>query len=76
LRPGQVFRVTLQWVDAATNETGYRVYRDGVVLATLPAKHPSYTDSPPMGGPYTYAVEAISAGTPRRRVTVQSQACQ
>jgi len=74
--PGQVFRVTLQWVDAATNETGYRVYRDGVVLATLPANTTSYTDSPPMGGPYTYAVEAISAEAASMQLTVQSQACQ
>lgn len=74
--PGQVFRVTLQWVDAATNETGYRVYRDGALLATLPATANSFTDSPPMGRPYTFAVEAISADAASTQATVQSQACQ
>jgi hypothetical protein len=64
------------WVDAAANETGYRVYRDGVVLTTLPANSTSYTDSPPLGGPYTYAVEAITADAASDQATVQSQACQ
>jgi len=73
---GQMFRVTLQWVDAATNETGYRVYRDGVLLATLPANTTTFTDSPPLGGPYTYAVESITADAASEQVSVQTQACQ
>jgi hypothetical protein len=73
---GQMFRLTLQWVDAATDETGYRIYRDGVLLATLPANSTSYTDSPPLGGPYSYAVEAINADAASEQVTVQSQVCQ
>jgi hypothetical protein len=71
-----MFQLTLQWVDAADNETGYRVYRDGVLLATLSANSTSYTDSPPLGGPYEYAVETISADAASAQVSVQSQACQ
>jgi CSLREA domain-containing protein len=74
--PGQVFRVTLQWADAANNETGYRVYREGSVLATLPANTTTYTDSPPFGGPYTYSVEAVSVDGASAQATVQSHACQ
>ena len=36
---------TMSWTDRATNETGYRVYRDGELLAELPANSTSYTDS-------------------------------
>jgi hypothetical protein len=68
--------VTLQWADAANNETGYRVYREGSVLATLPANTTTYTDSPPFGGPYTYAVEAVSVDGASAQATVQSHACQ
>ena len=37
--------VNLSWIDNASNETGYRVSRDGVVIATLGANASSYTDT-------------------------------
>jgi hypothetical protein len=73
---GQMYRVMLQWVDVATDETGYRVYRDGTVIATLPANSTSYTDNPPLGGPYTYAVEAFNANAVSDQATVQAEACR
>lgn len=43
--------------------TGYNVYRDGLLLATVPATASSYTDeNPPVGGTNTYGVSALYAG--------------
>jgi hypothetical protein len=50
----------LGWGDAADNEDGYRVYRNGGLLASLGPGATSYTDNPPQGGPYTYRVEAFN----------------
>jgi uncharacterized protein YraI len=55
---GTTYSVTLSWDDAADNEDGYRVYRNGSLLASLGAGATTYTDSPPQGGPYNYTVEA------------------
>jgi hypothetical protein len=57
---GSTYTVTLAWGDTANNETGYRVYRDTNLIATLGANATSYTDSPLTGGPYYYVVEAYN----------------
>lgn len=54
------FTVTLSWQDNATNESGYRVYRNGTVIANLGANAASYTENPPGSGPYNYKVEAYN----------------
>jgi hypothetical protein len=36
--------VTLTWTDVANNEDGYRIYRDGTLLATLEADSTSFED--------------------------------
>jgi hypothetical protein len=36
---------SLQWEDRATNEDGYRVYRDGEAVAELPANSTSWTET-------------------------------
>ena len=41
---GFTVTMNLVWTDLATNETGYKVYRDGQVVATLNAGSNSYTD--------------------------------
>ncbi len=71
----QAYSVTLQWMDAASNETGYRVYRDGNVIATLGPDTTGYTDAPPYGGPYTYGVESFNAAGASARPTVQEGGC-
>jgi hypothetical protein len=40
------FNVT--WLDKATNETGYRVFRDGKQIAELPANSTSFTETIPL----------------------------
>ena len=71
----QAYVVRLEWADVS-NETGYRVYRDGVLLVTLPANSTTYTDNPPFGGPYTYAVEAFNKDAASPRATVVEEGCK
>jgi len=57
---------TLTWTDNATDETGYRVYRNGSLVTTLAANSTNYTDSfnynQGTGGPLfdTFGVEAFN----------------
>jgi len=71
----KMYQITLSWLDRADNETGYRVYRNGTLIATLSANTTSYVDNPPFGGPYTYTVEAFNAGGASAQVTVQPEKC-
>lgn len=71
----KLYQVTLSWVDNAMNEEGYRVYRDGKLIATLGKNATSYTDNPPGSGPYTYGVEAFNADGASGRPTVKEEGC-
>jgi hypothetical protein len=63
--------VTMTWTDEATNEEGYRIFRNGALLATLGANVTSFEDDttlpvapavfPPVAGPkITYGIEAFN----------------
>jgi hypothetical protein len=70
------YNVTLAWTDQADNETGYRVYRDGVLIATLSANVTSYVDVPPDPGSHVYAVEAYNeAGASAQISATQPEIC-
>lgn len=71
-----VYRVTLDWLDIASNEDGYRLYRNGQLIATLSANSNGYVDQPPLGGPYTYTLEAFNDGGSSAQVSVQDQGCR
>lgn len=58
----KIYRVTLRWIDMADNEDGFRVYRDGGLVATLGPNTESYTETLPDFGSYTYGAEAFNAG--------------
>jgi hypothetical protein len=66
---------TLSWTDKAANETGYRIYRDGQVIAELPADSTSYLDSIALlaGESVEYYLEVYGAGgsvsTPRMKMS-------
>ena len=73
-RPGSLFyqyscgisaNVTTQltWVAASTDEAGFHVYRNGVLIATLPAGTTSYTDttSITIGSTMIYGVTAYNS---------------
>jgi hypothetical protein len=71
----QTYSVTLGWIDAADNEDGYRVYRDGNLIANLGSNAKGFTDTPPYGGPYSYGVEAFNSAGASPRPTVQEPGC-
>jgi hypothetical protein len=54
--------VVLDWQDRSSNETGFRVYRDGALLSTRPAGTTAYADPTVVQGTsYTYYVTAFNA---------------
>ena len=68
------YKVKLAWFDAADNEEGFNIYRDGNLLVTLGANSQEYADNPPFGGPYNYTIEAYnSAGA--AQTTTQDPGC-
>jgi uncharacterized protein YraI len=69
------YSVTLWWMDVANNEDGYRVFRDGQLLATLGKNSTGYKDYPPGSGPYTYGVEAYNVAGTSSRPTVFEEGC-
>jgi hypothetical protein len=54
--------ISLSWVDRANGEDGYRVYRNGAVVADLAAGSTSYSEFVPGSGTYNYSVAAYNAG--------------
>jgi CSLREA domain-containing protein len=72
----QSYVVRLGWEDEAGNEIGYRVYRDGELLDTLSPDSDSYTDEPPFGGPYVYAVEAFNNDAVSSQASVEEEGCK
>jgi hypothetical protein len=52
--------VVLHWQDVI-GETGYRIYRDGIMLAPLKMNATEYRDYPPNANSYFYEIESINA---------------
>jgi hypothetical protein len=54
-------RVQIRWKDQSNNEDGFNVYRDGVLIETVPANVRSYSDNGgEPGRTYEYSVAAFS----------------
>lgn len=63
--------VTLTWNDASSDETGYHVYRDGTLIAELPANTTTYFESIGLGSGQgvTYYVEVFNLlGSERSKI--------
>ena len=69
------YSVTISWSDAADNEDGYRVYREGAQIADLGPGTESYQDEPPGSGPYTYSVEAYNSTGTSQQISVEEEGC-
>ncbi|MDV2988839.1 MAG: fibronectin type III domain-containing protein [Dehalogenimonas sp.] len=55
--------VFLSWRVNSTDETGFKVYRNGTLITTLPAKTNTYQDAGlTLGTSYTYQVRAFNEG--------------
>ena len=60
---GGIMTFNLKWEDRATNETGYRIFRDGEAVAELPANSTEFTESIPFeaGHELTYYLQVYSS---------------
>ncbi len=65
------FPVDLSWSEPG-GETGFRLYRNGELIATLGAGVTSYSDTAPTGTALNYEVEAFNAAgrSPRAKLSV------
>lgn len=68
------FSVELSWVDPG-GETGFRLYRNGELIATLGADTTSYTDNAPKGTALTYEIEAFNTLGRSTRTKLSVPAC-
>ncbi|MBN2119146.1 MAG: sigma-70 family RNA polymerase sigma factor [Anaerolineales bacterium] len=66
------YSVSLTWFDAAENELGYYVYRDGDRVATLGPNFSSYSEDFVGRGSHTYGVEAFNSVGSSDRVAVEA----
>jgi uncharacterized protein YraI len=66
------YSVALSWFDAAENETGYYVYRDGNRIATLGAGSTAYSENFAGRGTHTYGVEAFNSSGLSSQVTLDA----
>ncbi len=69
------YSVPLSWGDAG-NETGYRLYRNGSLLATLGANATAHDDQAPKGENLAYTLEAFNKVGVSERVQATLGACQ
>ena len=67
--------VSFNWA-AAAGATGYRIYRNGSLLATVDANTTSYHDIAPLGMDLTYELEAFDAFGVAPRLSVAVPACK
>ncbi len=73
---GGVLKVTLTWLDKASGEDGYRIYRDGAQVAVIAANSTAYVDVAPKIGTYTYTVAPFnSTGEAPQPVTATPTNC-
>ncbi len=66
--------VKLAWVDSP-NESGYRLYRNGVLLTTLGANVTVYVDTVAADKSFSYEIEAINTFGASARQTTEVSAC-
>jgi len=57
-------RITIQWIDEAANEDGYRILRNGEEVASLPANTISFNETilVPAGGKTKLLIEVFNTG--------------
>jgi hypothetical protein len=66
------YAVMLTWFDAAEDEFGYYVYRDGDRVATLGAGSTSYNENFVSRSDHKYSLETFNSMGPSDRVTVDA----
>lgn len=66
--------VVMRWPDVA-GETGYRIYREGIMLASLKMNATEYRDYPPDANSYFYEIESINAYGVSVRFSISVAGC-
>jgi hypothetical protein len=70
------YMVNMRW-QAVDGATGYRLYRNGQLLASVGGNALNYKDSAPVGGKgFVYEIEAIDANGVSIRIPLNVPACQ
>ena len=67
--------IVLRWPDVS-GETGYRIYRGGIMLASLKMNATEYHDYPPHANSYSYEVESINAYGVSIRLSLSVAGCR
>lgn len=70
----ETFTVALSWNDVA-GEQGYRIYRDGGLIATIGANATFYSDVSPDYNAHSYRVEAFNADGANLSASKNSDGC-
>ncbi|MDH5508603.1 MAG: right-handed parallel beta-helix repeat-containing protein, partial [Anaerolineae bacterium] len=72
---GNDYYVILTWKDNSDDESGFRLYRDGKLIATLDPNTTEFIDYPPQGGPYNYTLESFNAVGSSSQTTTKDPGC-
>ncbi|MFN8384640.1 MAG: SH3 domain-containing protein [Anaerolineales bacterium] len=84
-KPGDLFpsfqqTTTFTWTDASSNETGFNVFKDGALLATVGANGQQYIDKftvlLPQSSTATYGVQAVGQNGNSSTKTISVQYCK
>lgn len=68
--------VVLSWTDSSNNETGFKIYQNNVLIATLPANSTQYTvNNLKRVTSYTYKIIAYNAegNAPSKSITIKTK---
>jgi hypothetical protein len=71
-------QVDLSWTDNSSDETGFKIYRNGVLITTTDAGVTTFSDTGlACGTTYTYEIKAVNASgdSPGTTITVSTPAC-
>ena len=66
--------VTLHWSNV-TGESGYRIYRDGTLIATLPENSTTYDDASPDYNSHSYQVQSYNDAGSANSSAQNSEGC-
>lgn len=84
-KPGDLFpsfqqTTTFTWTDASSNETGFNVFKDGVLLATVSANAQQYIDKftvlLPQSSTASYGVQAVGQNGNSSTKSISVQYCK
>jgi hypothetical protein len=70
----KVYKVTLHWQDVS-DETGYRIYRDGQLVDAVEANSTRFVTYAPFGRDLTYELESFNENGASRRLDTTVLAC-